>query len=56
VRNIPSIYLRKDLYDEIRKLNKDVTGYVNKIVEESIKGDIQKGKKKSEVKGGEREK
>jgi len=34
---MPTIYLRRDLYDEIVRRGYDVTEYVNKVVENALK-------------------
>ena len=39
-------YLHKELYDEIVKLDKDVNEFVDKAVEEALKKDEQKEKRR----------
>ena len=34
---MPTIYLRKDLFDTIVKMGKEVNSFVNKVVEEALK-------------------
>ena len=33
---MPAVYLRKDLYDDIIRQNKDVASFINKAVAEAI--------------------
>jgi hypothetical protein len=40
-------YLPKELYDEIVKLDKDVTEFVDKAVEEALKKEEQKEKEEA---------
>ncbi len=34
---VPTIYIKKELYDAIVKMGDDVSEYVNRVVEESLK-------------------
>lgn len=47
---MPTIYLRKDLYDSIIRQHKDPSTFVNKAVEAALKE--SKGKVEKEVKDG----
>ena len=34
---MPTVYLRKDLYDRIVRMGNDPSSYVNKVVEKSLR-------------------
>jgi hypothetical protein len=39
---MPNVYLRKGLYDEIVKRGFDVSEYVNRLVEEALRKEVEK--------------
>ncbi|OIP28171.1 MAG: hypothetical protein COT13_00370 [Chloroflexi bacterium CG08_land_8_20_14_0_20_45_12] len=41
---MPTIYLRKDLFDKIVSMGKEVNSFVNKVVEETLKQTEAPGK------------
>jgi len=58
---MPTVYLRKDLYDKIVRMHREVNSYVNKLVEKALQqkeavtgeGEAPKAKPKSKPsKGG----
>jgi predicted CopG family antitoxin len=44
---MPTIYLRKDLYDKIVSMGKEVNSFVNKLVEENLKPKETLGKEQT---------
>lgn len=50
---MPTVYLRKDLYDAIIKAKAEVNQFVNKVVEDALKSkELSKPPQEKEKKGG----